>query len=165
LKLLFPALCWAIPALGVFIACSKKPLPTPGPAPVILAMDAGKESTMLNPDEPFIELEAPEWTIFFDFDSYHLAEAHKAAALAKYMQETGRRVFLSGHASEEGTTEYNLALGAQRAVSVRRYLEAYGIPDDRIAWQSFGEESPVTSDPEKIHLNRRVEIIIERNPQ
>lgn len=166
---LFPFLCWAVPALGLFIACSKKPQPTPYPphnhadaSEDALALAMEKEALM---DEAILDLEAPTWAILFDFDSYALSEAHKAAAVAKYLQETGRTVFLAGHASEEGEAAYNLALGAQRAVSVRNYLEAYGVPVDRITWQSFGEEKPVTLNPELRHLNRRVEITIERNPK
>ncbi|MTW08735.1 OmpA family protein, partial [Streptococcus pneumoniae] len=70
-----------------------------------------------------------------------------------------------GYASEEGTDEYNLALGARRAQAVRDYLEAYGVPVDRISWRSFGEENPVTTDPDKIKLHRRVEIKIEGDPR
>lgn len=165
MKHLFTFLCWIVPILGVFIACSKKPKPSPyhphqyeEASEEMLAL--GKDT--MDPNEALLDLEAPTWTIFFSFDSYALAEAHKAAALGKYLQITGRKAFLAGHASEEGTTEYNLALGAQRAVTVRNYLDAFGISEDRIAWQSYGEERPVTHDPEKAHLNRRVEITIER---
>lgn len=162
MKHLFTALCWAVPALGVFLACSKKPKPPPIYPPHHFE-EAGEEKlAAVDPNEAILDLEAPTWSIFFAFDSYALKEAHKAAAVAEYLLKTGSGAYLAGHASEEGATEYNLALGAQRAVAVRNYLEAAGVPVDRITWESFGEEKPVTHDPELKHLNRRVEIIIER---
>ena len=41
-----------------------------------------------------------------------------------------------------GTTEYNLALGEERASAVRDYLVGLGIDDSRIATVSYGEERP-----------------------
>ncbi len=165
MKHLFTLLCWAVPALGVFLACSKKPQPPPIYPPHHFE-EAGEEmlagKAPMDPDEKILDLEAPTWAILFDFDSYRLREPYKAAAVAEYLLKTHQGVYLSGHASEEGVTEYNLALGAQRAVAVRNFLEASGVPVDRITWESFGEEKPVTQDPELKHLNRRVEIIIER---
>lgn len=163
MKYLFPALCWLVPAVGVLIACTKKPKPAPTYPPHQFQPQPEEDDLATgDPNEVILDLGAPTWAILFSFDSYALAEAHKAAAIAEYLHKTGASVFLSGHASEEGTNEYNLALGAKRAVTVRAYLEAAGIPDHRITWQSFGEEKPVTHDPEKAHLNRRVEIIISK---
>jgi outer membrane protein OmpA-like peptidoglycan-associated protein len=162
MKYLFPFLCWAIPSLGLFIACSKRPQPKPYPPKEFHAQEGKTALAAIDPNEAILDLEAPTWAILFDFDSYRLREAHKAAAVAEYLIKTGSGAFLAGHASEEGESSYNLALGAQRAVAVRNYLEAAGVPVDRLTWQTFGEEKPVTLDPEKRHLNRRVEIIIER---
>lgn len=160
---LLTLLCWLVPAAGLVAACTKKPRPAPVYPPHEFREQQGENAlAAADPNEVILDLEAPTWSIFFAFDSYALSELHKVQAVAKYLRDTGARAFLAGHASEEGTTEYNLALGAQRAVAVRNYLEASGISPDRVTWQSFGEESPVTHDPEKKHLNRRVEIIIER---
>ena len=41
------------------------------------------------------------------------------------------RVEIEGHCDERGTNEYNLALGAKRAESVKRYLIDLGIAQDR----------------------------------
>lgn len=154
--------------LMAFAACSKKPKPVimPDDAPSgALTVATGKE-TAVDMNEKIFDLEAPVFgPIYFAFDSYNLVEPWKLQALAEYLKATGKPVFLSGHASEEGTAEYNLALGAKRAIVVRCYLEGLGIPDDHITWLSYGEEQPAAHDPDQAHLNRRVEITIQKgNP-
>jgi peptidoglycan-associated lipoprotein len=53
------------------------------------------------------------------------------------------RVRIEGNADERGTREYNLALGARRANSVRDYLVSHGVTADRISTISFGKEQPI----------------------
>ncbi|PJE31944.1 peptidoglycan-associated lipoprotein [Pseudooceanicola antarcticus] len=50
---------------------------------------------------------------------------------------------IEGHADEQGTREYNLALGASRATSVRDYLVSMGVPDYRLSTISYGKERPL----------------------
>lgn len=50
---------------------------------------------------------------------------------------------VEGHADEQGTREYNRALGAKRASVVRDYLVSQGIPDARISVISYGKERPL----------------------
>lgn len=52
-------------------------------------------------------------------------------------------VTIQGHADEQGTREYNLALGARRANSAREYLISQGIAGSRIDVVSFGKERPL----------------------
>jgi len=52
------------------------------------------------------------------------------------------RVTIEGHADERGTREYNLALGARRAISVRRYLISRGVRSSRLRTTSYGKERP-----------------------
>lgn len=52
-------------------------------------------------------------------------------------------VVIEGHADEQGTREYNLALGARRANSVREYLTSIGIDGTRIQTVSYGKERPI----------------------
>ena len=52
-------------------------------------------------------------------------------------------VIIEGHADEQGTREYNLALGARRANAVREYLIVAGVGGDRIQTLSYGKERPV----------------------
>lgn len=50
---------------------------------------------------------------------------------------------IEGHADEQGTREYNLALGARRASAVRDYLVTNGVPDSRLRTISYGKERPI----------------------
>lgn len=50
---------------------------------------------------------------------------------------------IEGHADEQGTREYNLALGARRANAAREYLISQGIAGNRIQVVSFGKERPL----------------------
>ena len=50
---------------------------------------------------------------------------------------------IEGHADERGTREYNIALGARRAQSVRTFLASRGIDPSRMRTISYGKERPV----------------------
>lgn len=50
---------------------------------------------------------------------------------------------IEGHADEQGTREYNLALGARRASAVKTYLVSQGVSADRLRTVSYGKERPV----------------------
>ncbi|OIQ30628.1 MAG: peptidoglycan-associated lipoprotein [Alphaproteobacteria bacterium MedPE-SWcel] len=52
-------------------------------------------------------------------------------------------VTIEGHADEQGTREYNLALGARRANAAREYLMSQGVAGSRIQVVSFGKERPI----------------------
>ena len=86
--------------------------------------------------------------VLFGFDKYDLApEAQatlerQAAWLQQYRSVT---VSVEGHADERGTREYNLALGERRANSVKNYLVALGVDQNRITTISYGKERPAVS--------------------
>lgn len=84
--------------------------------------------------------------VFFDTDSSALS-AQARATLDKQVQwlnHYGQYTFtIEGHADERGTREYNLALGARRAQTVRDYLMAHGIAANRMRTISYGKERPV----------------------
>ncbi|MRU16134.1 peptidoglycan-associated lipoprotein Pal [Roseovarius sp. A21] len=50
---------------------------------------------------------------------------------------------IEGHADEQGTREYNLALGARRANSVQEYLVSKGVAPSRLKVVSYGKERPI----------------------
>jgi peptidoglycan-associated lipoprotein len=52
-------------------------------------------------------------------------------------------IIIEGHADEQGTREYNLALGARRAAAVQQFLMAHGVAPDRIKTISYGKERPI----------------------
>lgn len=53
------------------------------------------------------------------------------------------RAIIEGHADEQGTTEYNIALGNRRANAVREYLVSRGISATRLQTTSYGKERPI----------------------
>jgi peptidoglycan-associated lipoprotein len=50
---------------------------------------------------------------------------------------------IEGHADEQGTREYNLALGARRASAARDYLVSQGISAGRLRTVTYGKERPI----------------------
>lgn len=98
-------------------------------------------------------------TVYFAYDSSSLSgearrslEAHGRALRA----DESLRIRVEGHCSEEGTPEYNLALGNRRARAVQQFLINYGIDRSRIDTISYGEERPAG----RGEVNRRAEFKI-----
>ncbi|MDW3222604.1 MAG: peptidoglycan-associated lipoprotein Pal [Paracoccaceae bacterium] len=50
---------------------------------------------------------------------------------------------IEGHADEQGTREYNVALGARRANAAREYLISRGVAGTRLRTVSYGKERPI----------------------
>lgn len=50
---------------------------------------------------------------------------------------------VEGHADEQGTREYNVALGARRANAIREYLISRGVAGNRLRTVSYGKERPI----------------------
>ncbi len=50
---------------------------------------------------------------------------------------------IEGHADEQGTREYNVALGARRANAVQEYLVSRGVAANRLRTVSYGKERPI----------------------
>jgi len=101
------------------------------------------------------------FTLYFSYDDTEIDEASTRTIIehANFMQDNPSvSLRLEGHADERGTREYNLALGENRALSVKEVLGLYNL-DDRITVVSYGEESPVLygSSEEAWKKNRRVE--------
>lgn len=56
---------------------------------------------------------------------------------------TDYQAVIEGHADEQGTREYNLALGARRANAAREYLVSRGVAGNRLRVVSYGKERPI----------------------
>lgn len=59
------------------------------------------------------------------------------------LQNTDYTAVIEGHADEQGTREYNLALGARRADAARAYLVSQGVQARRLTTVSYGKERPI----------------------
>ena len=86
-----------------------------------------------------------EPVVFFDFDSYALrGEAHPVlqSVAEKLRAQDTERLQIEGNCDDQGTIEYNLALGEERARAAKNYLVHLGVPDSRIATVSYGSQRP-----------------------
>jgi len=84
--------------------------------------------------------------VFFESDQTNLTPQATATLdkQAQWLQTYSRYAFtIEGHADERGTREYNIALGARRAQTVRNYLASRGIDPGRMRTISYGKERPV----------------------
>jgi peptidoglycan-associated lipoprotein len=84
--------------------------------------------------------------VFFDTDSTDLSQQARATLdkQAEWLNHYSQYAFtIEGHADERGTREYNIALGARRAQTVREYLVSRGITAQRMHTISYGKERPV----------------------
>ena len=82
---------------------------------------------------------------------------------AEWLKQNGSfSSVVEGHSDEQGTREYNLALGARRASAVQEYLISQGVEAGRIRTSSFGKERPiqVCSDPACQAQNRRAVTVV-----
>ena len=102
--------------------------------------------------------------VHFAYDSYELDGSARdvLAANAEWLKENKRaRTEIEGHCDERGTVEYNLALGAKRAKSVKDYLVSLGVASERLTTISYGEELPLCRDASEqcYARNRRVHFV------
>jgi peptidoglycan-associated lipoprotein len=84
--------------------------------------------------------------VFFETDSSALTPQAQQTLerQAQWLRQYGNYGFLiEGHADERGTREYNIALGARRANTVRDFMGARGIDPRRMRTVSYGKERPV----------------------
>lgn len=85
-------------------------------------------------------------TVLFEVDQSSLTPTAMAIldAQAEWLNANlAVTITIEGHADEQGTRDYNLALGARRAASVRDYLVGKGVADNRISVVSYGKERPL----------------------
>ena len=103
--------------------------------------------------------------VYFHGDSAVLT-GHSQAILRQQVrwlnQHPEYQVMIAGHANEPGTRQYNLALGARRAMAVKTYLAQNGLRAGRIYTVSYGMERPVAvcDDISCWSRNRRAQTIL-----
>lgn len=78
------------------------------------------------------------------------------------MENAEYSAIIEGHADEQGTREYNLALGARRASSVQNFLIDRGVSPARLKTISYGKERPlaICSDETCYTQNRRAVTVL-----
>jgi len=87
-------------------------------------------------------------TIYFDFDRFDLKSTQQETLLSnsQKIKSNESKIKLEGNCDEWGTSEYNMALGLKRTLSVKNALINDGVTPDRISMVSFGEGNPVCTD-------------------
>lgn len=78
------------------------------------------------------------------------------------IENTTYTAVIEGHADEQGTREYNLALGARRASAVQNFLIERGVAPNRLQTVSYGKERPleICSDETCYTKNRRAVTVL-----
>jgi peptidoglycan-associated lipoprotein len=83
--------------------------------------------------------------VYFDYDKSEVRADQQGSvqADAQFLnQHPSINFTIEGHCDERGSTEYNLALGDQRASAVKNALVAAGVNASRIKTISYGKEKP-----------------------
>lgn len=86
--------------------------------------------------------------VFFDYDKSNIRPDEVSATQGDgsfLQQHPAIKVLVEGHCDDRGSDEYNIALGASRAESVKQSLLQQGISADRIKTISYGKEKPFCS--------------------
>ncbi len=81
--------------------------------------------------------------VFFDYDSYDLrgdAQATVSKDASFLNAHSTVKVVVGGYCDERGSTEYNLALGENRANAAKQALVTAGVSPDRLRVVSYGKE-------------------------
>jgi peptidoglycan-associated lipoprotein len=84
--------------------------------------------------------------VLFAVDQSTLSETARATLSGQaqwLLRNPSYAIIIEGHADEQGTREYNLALGARRASAVQNFLIAQGVQAGRMRTISYGKERPI----------------------
>ena len=102
----------------------------------------------------------------FDVDSTNIkagfeSTMQKISSIVKKYGKT--HLSLVGHTDSTGSAAYNQTLSERRADSVKNYLLAQGVIEQRLSAYGMGEDKPRADNSTEVgrSLNRRVEIVIE----
>jgi len=105
--------------------------------------------------------------IYFDYDKSDIRPDQQSSLQADFTflnQHPNVNVLIEGHCDERGSTEYNLALGDQRANSVKNALAAGGVSASRIKTISYGKEKPFCTESNEAcwQQNRRGHFVYQK---
>ncbi len=106
-----------------------------------------------------------ESDVLFEVDSSSLNAGSQDALIraASVMQEYKKTaVIVQGHTDSTGSEDHNQRLSERRADSVKRFLAAQGVAQERMAAVGYGETRPVASNDNGAgrQRNRRVDVLL-----
>lgn len=142
-----------------------RPAPRPGPELEPAELQQPKRDA----EEILRVLEHDLQDAFFDYDRSDpdaqsvAALRHDAGLLRAILPDFPTLgIVVEGHCDERGSAEYNLALGARRAMRAAELLYEFGWPKDQAQTISYGKEAPQGTDSNETcwHNNRRAHLIV-----
>ncbi|MBA83815.1 peptidoglycan-associated lipoprotein Pal [Thalassobius sp. S69A] len=107
---------------------------------------AGGSGSADDPTSPLYFQQSVGDRVFFQVDQSTLtgeAQVTLDGQAQWLIKNSDYTAIIEGHADEQGTREYNLALGARRANAVQEYLLQQGVSATRLKVVSYGKERPI----------------------
>ncbi len=182
-RVAYPLMSWVTFFVGVsfVIGCSQqtaaKPQDSTPPPKVEAKQEAAKSVPAKSSQESSLEAlqkgkpadQGPLRDINFDFDRADLRPDAREILKghATWLKANPQvKVEIEGHCDERGTNEYNLALGAKRAESVKQYLIDLGISPSTLSTISYGEELALCKEHNETcwAKNRRAHFVVKGAP-
>lgn len=108
---------------------------------------------------------APLLPVYFAFDSVSVntTQFDNLNSNGRYLlEEKSPNLVIEGNCDDRGTTDYNLALGELRAMSVMKYLANLGVDPEKMTTTSYGSQRPLFpgNDEDSYAGNRRVDLVL-----
>ncbi|MGA3056045.1 MAG: peptidoglycan-associated lipoprotein Pal [Candidatus Korobacteraceae bacterium] len=105
--------------------------------------------------------------VFYDYDSYDISAQYQQVLQADtrfLKQHPNMKFTIEGHCDERGSTEYNLALGDNRANAAKQVLAQLGISADHMRTISYGKEKPFCTESNEScwQQNRRAHFVYQK---
>lgn len=105
--------------------------------------------------------------VFFDYDSYDVrpdAQSTISSDANFLNQHPNLKVVIGGYCDQRGSTEYNLALGENRANAAKQALVSAGVSPDRLRTVSYGKEKQFCTDQTEAcwQQNRRAQFTLDQ---
>lgn len=105
--------------------------------------------------------------VYFDYDKSDVRPDQSASIQSDMLflnQHSNISFTIEGHCDSRGSTEYNLALGDQRASSVKNALVTAGVSASRIKTISYGKEKPFCMEENEAcyQQNRRAHFVYQK---
>ncbi|HWJ48049.1 MAG TPA: peptidoglycan-associated lipoprotein Pal [Candidatus Udaeobacter sp.] len=134
------------------LTVSQPPPPPPPPTPTVSDEDLFSQNIK---------------DVYFDYDKSDMRGDQQASiqADAQFLsQHANVNITIEGHCDERGSTDYNLALGDQRASAVKNALTTLGINASRIKTISYGKEKPFCTESNEAcwQQNRRGHLVYQK---
>jgi peptidoglycan-associated lipoprotein len=105
--------------------------------------------------------------VYFDYDKADVRGDQQSSIQADVQflnQHPNMNITVEGHCDDRGSTDYNLALGDQRASAVKNALTAGGVSASRIKTISYGKEKPFCTESNEAcwQQNRRGHLVYQK---